>query len=75
MFAEFVVALDEVTQTVQQLLGYSEHLLLVLGLLVLHPGNVYHVQDSQQVLLASNKHLVLEGVAPQRGVVGQRQLQ
>ena len=64
----------EVAQTVEQLLGQSEHLLLVLGLLVLHPGNVYHVEDAQQILLSCDKDLFLESLAPEGRVIGEGQL-
>ena len=75
MFAHLLVALDEVAQAVEQLFGNAKHLLLILCLLVLHPRQMYHVKDAQQVLFASDEDLLFEGVAPQRRVVGQCQLQ
>ena len=74
-FAQSGVSLDEIAQAIHQLLGQAEYQPLVLGLLVLHPGHVYHVEDGREVLLAGDEHLALEGLVPQRGVVGQRQLQ
>ena len=36
---------------------------------------MYHVQDAQQVLLARDEHFALKGIAPERRVVDQCQLQ
>ncbi len=75
LLAQVVIPLHEVPQTVEQLLSQAEHLLLVLRLLVLHPGDVYHMEDAKQVLLTRHEHFLLERLAPQRGIVRQRQLQ
>ena len=75
LLAKVIIALDEVPQTVEQLLGQTEDLLLVLRLLVLHPGDMYHVEDAKQVLLTRHEHFLLKRLAPQRGIIRQRQLQ
>ena len=75
LLTKVMIALHEVTQTVEQLLRQSEHLLLVLRLLVLHPGDMNHVEDTQEVLFTRHEDLLLESLTPERGIVGKGQLQ
>ena len=75
LLTKVMIALHEVTQTVEQLLRQSEHLLLVFRLLVLYPGDMNHVEDTQEVLFTRHEDLLLKSLTPERGIVGEGQLQ
>ena len=75
LLTQVVIALDEITQTIQEVFSQSEHLLLILRLLILHPGDMDHVEDAQQVLFPRDEDLLLKGLPPERRIVGKCQLQ